>query len=883
MKKVPMDGTSHVAMTGSASRYPSPTVAYIFEIHPVLSQTPLEREVAGLMAQGLTVTVHSLLRTKLKTPNAPADIDRSRVDYFRWWEAARLVVALPREWRRDPALLRDGWRILWRHRPTGFVNSLVNLWAAIFAVCRAKQFRTSGVQHVHGAWATGPATAAAILGRLCGIPFSFAAHAYDIYEGGGDQFLEPKLRAASFVRTITEANRAYLQQRAPEANILLVRMGLQQLPPLAPRGPAPQAIRLLSVARLVPKKGLVHQLAACRLLKQWGLHPEARIVGDGELKRRLQRQIDRWALTGVVTLCGELEQEQVQEAYRWADIFWHTGVVDARGNRDGLPNVIPEAFAHQLPVICCREPGPTEAVTDGVTGLVVDVTDRAALAGAVRRLVGDEPLRRRFGENGRRWVEENFLARENMAVLAQAFRETTLPHQRRAELAAEAESALAARRLVGSAPGVKAPPIIAYILMKYPSWSQTFLEREIAGLMRQGLRVEVHSLWRARPEAPPSTEAGAGPAGQDLTVHYFHWWEAAQLVVALPRELRRDRNLLRDGRQLVARYGQTGRTDFLKNLWGAIFAVCRARQFRDHRVRLVHGAWAASPATAAAVLGRLCRIPFSFGAQAYDIYEQGGDQFLEPKLRAASFVHTTTQSNVAYLRQRVPQARLVMARRGLDRLPPDVERSGTPGPIRILSVARLAPIKGHQHQLAACAVLKKWNVPFVARIIGDGELKPELEQQINVLGLVDSVTLCGGQRQEQVHQAYEWADIFWHTGVVDARGNRDGLPNVIPEAFAHQLPVICCRARGATEAVADGVTGLVVDVTDPVALATAVRRLIENEPLRRRLGKNGRRWVEENFLIGDNVAILAEAFREAMGAPVCAAAVETSAVAALRS
>ena len=66
--------------------------------------------------------------------------------------------------------------------------------------------------------------------------------------------------------------------------------------------------------------------------------------------------------------------------------------------------MIPEAFAYQLPVICCREPGPIEAVTDEVTGLVVDVTDPVALAGAVRRLIEDEPLRRRLGENGRRWV-----------------------------------------------------------------------------------------------------------------------------------------------------------------------------------------------------------------------------------------------------------------------------------------------------------------------------------------------------------------------------------------------------------------------------------------------------------------------------------------------
>jgi glycosyltransferase involved in cell wall biosynthesis len=70
--------------------------------------------------------------------------------------------------------------------------------------------------------------------------------------------------------------------------------------------------------------------------------------------------------------------------------------------------------------------------------------------------------------------------------------------------------------------------------------------------------------------------------------------------------------------------------------------------------------------------------------------------------------------------------------------------------------------------------------------------------------------------------------------------------------------------RGATEAVTNEVTGLVVDVSDPVALAGAVKRLAEDESLRQRLGENGRRWVEENFLIRKNAAILAEAFRQAV-------------------
>ena len=395
---------------------------------------------------------------------------------------------------------------------------------------------------------------------------------------------------------------------------------------------------------------------------------------------------------------------------------------------------------------------------------------------------------------------------------------------------------------------------IAYILMKHPSLSQTFLRREIAELNRQGLRIEVHSLWRVRLDGSPSK----------LMVRHFRWWEVFGLVVALPRELWRDPALPRDGWRLLRQSRFTTLTDFLKNLWGALFAVCRAKTFRQSRVQLIHGAWATSPATAAAILGRLCGVPFSFGAQAYDIYEHGGDQFLDAKLRVASFVHTTTEANVAYLRQRATEAKIVLARRGLDRLSPLTDGAREPGPIRILSVGRLTAIKGHHLQLAACAQLKGTGVPFETRIIGDGELRQALEKRIEALGLRGVVTLCGGQGSEQVQEAYCWADIFWHTGVIDEQGNRDGLPNVIPEAFAYRLPVISGTVPGSTEAVAHEVTGLVVDVTDPVALAGAVKRLAEDESLRRRLGENGRRWVEEYFLVSKNVAILAAAFRQAV-------------------
>src|SRR5579884_1554835 len=400
------------------------TVAYIFERYPVLTQTFLRRELIGLSRSGLRLEVHSMFSSRRVSARQVEKLpDSIRILYFRWWHAAKPVIALPRELLRDPKLLRDGWRLWRRHRFANRENFWATVWAIIFSFCQAPKFRRSKPDILHGVRATGPATAAALLSRLCGIPFSFGAHAYDIYRHGGDAFLEPKLRAAQFAHTTTAAAEDYLRKRAGGngTNIILARRGLESLPPKMERNAIDRPIVLLSVGRLVPKKGHVHQIAACALLKAWKIPFKARIIGEGPSRTELRRAIVEAGLEDRVILWGALSAETIEKAYYEADIFWHTGVVDAEGDRDGLPNVIPEAMAHGLPVIASNLPANTEAVTDGVNGFVVDATNAEQLAGAVKRLAQDPALRKKFGENGRQWVEENFLISRNAEILAGAF------------------------------------------------------------------------------------------------------------------------------------------------------------------------------------------------------------------------------------------------------------------------------------------------------------------------------------------------------------------------------------------------------------------------------------------------------------------------------
>ena len=402
------------------------------------------------------------------------------------------------------------------------------------------------------------------------------------------------------------------------------------------------------------------------------------------------------------------------------------------------------------------------------------------------------------------------------------------------------------------------PLKIAYVLMKYPTVSQVFIEREMRVLAAQGLEIEVHPCLDFRPagsirEPVPPELAVVRPGSAAATV-----WTG---LAGAARELWKRPGLLRLGLRLLIRNRPRHAEGWFHTLWGTLFALARADEFRRRKPAVIHGAWATAPATVAAVLSELTGVPFSFGAHAYDLHRHGGDPLLPAKMRGGRFVHTTTQTNVEHLQARFPARRadIVLARRGLPGLPEMRERPER-GELRLLSVGRLVEKKGQAYQVAACRELARRGVAFRLRIIGEGPLRPALEAAIAEAALSEQIELLGEQSPAQVQAAYGWADAFWHTGIVDAQGDRDGLPNVVPEAFAHGLPVISSLAGGAGEAVCDDRTGLIVDPADTSALADAAERLAGDAGLRHRLGQAGRIWVEENFLSEINTRHLAQAF-----------------------
>ena len=397
-----------------------------------------------------------------------------------------------------------------------------------------------------------------------------------------------------------------------------------------------------------------------------------------------------------------------------------------------------------------------------------------------------------------------------------------------------------------------ASPVIAYFFTTFPKGTETFLQREIAGMKGLGVRLQIHSLW------------GGGTSFRGLPVHRFNKWRLLTLFWLIPAEAARRPAVLRQLlRGLFTRRAPSW-LNFWENMLGAGFACVVARDFRRNPPDHIHAAWGGGPATAAWLLWRIDGHRFSAAAHAYDIFEHGGDWWLKDKLEHAAFVHTSTEmARRALVARGLDPARIACIRRGLDRLPAVKPLREGRVPLRLVCVARLVEKKGLDHQLRIYAALREAGVPFAARIIGDGPLRPELERLAGRLGIAAHVTFAGHLPQHEVWNQLAWADVLLHTGVIAPSGDRDGLPNVIPEAMSVGVLVVTSPAAATTEAVTQGISGFVVPVDAVADWVSTLRRLSADDPCAERLRAAARRWVEENFDAHRNAARLLAKFREA--------------------
>ena len=182
--------------------------------------------------------------------------------------------------------------------------------------------------------------------------------------------------------------------------------------------------------------------------------------------------------------------------------------------------------------------------------------------------------------------------------------------------------------------------------------------------------------------------------------------------------------------------------------------------------------------------------------------------------------------------------------------------------MHVLSVGRLIEKKGYDQQLQLYALWARAGVPFRASIVGDGPLYSMLEEQINALGLVESVCLTGKLDYTSVEAKYREADLFLFSGRISASGDRDGFSNVIGEAMAASIPVFSTDVSATTEGIREGETGYVIDLSDLEALSIRILGLMEDTQALQNVTAEAYRWIQESFSVDENVRRLRAALWE---------------------
>jgi glycosyltransferase involved in cell wall biosynthesis len=405
-------------------------IAYVLPAYPPLPSQPfVVNEMVEVQEAGHALIVVPLyrgpatpshgtfaaLRPERVVPAAPWDPRTLALMLWtvvtRPWRVLRTLVALHVAAGRNP----------WAHARLAAVTP-----RALAAACLLRRAR---VDRIHAHFANQTADCAAIAGQVSGIPFSFTAHAYDIYSTA------PRLRNATLSWKLAHAAQAFavnefaarrLRQSLPADAAARVQtiyvgipMGLFRYQPPPPRdGP----LRLLCVARFFEKKGLDTLIDACALLRDRAVAFRLRLFGDGPLRTALVERIERHGLGEHIVVGDAISQEAVADQMRACHVFVMPCRQDRSGDMDGIPTVFMEAMATGRPVVSCPISGIPELVRDGDTGVLVPPDDPEALAAALARLAGDEALGVRLGERGRALVERQHDQRLNARRLLDLIR-----------------------------------------------------------------------------------------------------------------------------------------------------------------------------------------------------------------------------------------------------------------------------------------------------------------------------------------------------------------------------------------------------------------------------------------------------------------------------
>jgi colanic acid/amylovoran biosynthesis glycosyltransferase len=399
----------------------SKRIMYVVSYFPSTSQTFVLREMKQLKEMGYSIQICAMRASDKEIKHKDTEIFLNDVFY---------IPDVGREKGNILKLILSNIPLAF-NRPSQYVSAfttavktknlrvLLDFLRAGWAVSKKKIDKDL---HLHAHFAHNPTNIAYFIHLLNGNTFSFTSHAVDLYVK--PMLVKEKLLASSFAVTISDFNVRFLREQYGDEsikNLHVVRCGIEKEfvnQSNSKEKVYKEKISILTIGRMVEKKGFDVLVDALVLLNKKNYDFECRIIGGGEMKEDLVQKVQMNGLSQNVNFLGAKSTQEIQKEFENADLFVLPCKMAENGDMDGIPVVLMESIAKMVPVITTRLSGIPELIVDGETGLLAKPNNPNSLVEQIELLINNPDLRIKLSDQAVKHLVDEFLLENNVTKLA---------------------------------------------------------------------------------------------------------------------------------------------------------------------------------------------------------------------------------------------------------------------------------------------------------------------------------------------------------------------------------------------------------------------------------------------------------------------------------
>jgi glycosyltransferase involved in cell wall biosynthesis len=422
-----MPDANHFDISATKPQTVARSLAYLVSTYPTLSMIFVLREVVQLRKLGFRIETASI-----NPPDRPANeltaveaAEARRTYCVKSHGFAGAAKVHIKTFFGNLGGYGRGLRLAFRLAGLDLRRLFFNLMYFTEALMVGQWMRRNRQSHLHVHLASQAASVGLFVRHIFGFGYSLTVHGPDEFYDVGGQYLAEKITAADFICCISSYARSQMMKLSPYTQwtkFVVSPLGVDpQLFSPRPARLAPETFEILCVGRLTPAKGQHLLIDAVNMLARQGCRVRLRLVGSGPDEASLRKHATHSEFPECIVFESAVNQDRIRTLYAAADLFCLPSFAE------GLPVVLMEAMAMEIPCVTTCITGIPELIRDGVDGLLVAPSDLEALVEALAKLMDDAPLRERIGKSGRMCVLERYDLRRNVEKLAGIFAERVQP------------------------------------------------------------------------------------------------------------------------------------------------------------------------------------------------------------------------------------------------------------------------------------------------------------------------------------------------------------------------------------------------------------------------------------------------------------------------